>query len=278
METVERHVTLPTDLDEAWELLTDPADLAGWLGREVVLEPVPGATGSVVEHDGTRRHLIVDEVEAGRRLAWRWWVEGDDETSRVEITLAPAEQGTAVRVVETLAAGTTGRVRRAGVGRCLRGLVAPAPPPRSAPPGGRRRPGVTSPADAEARAAAVFEALADPTRRAVLRDVAQLGPRTATELAADLPVSRQADRQAPGGAARRRPRDVGSNRPRDAVHRPAGSARRGRPVARPHRPGLGGAPEPPRGASAREGHRQLSAGRPPAACARQRGPEGPAVG
>jgi len=51
---------------------------------------------------------------------------------------------------------------------------------------------VTSSADAEARAAAVFEALADPTRRAVLRDVAQLGPRTATELAADLPVSRQA--------------------------------------------------------------------------------------
>jgi len=51
---------------------------------------------------------------------------------------------------------------------------------------------VNGPADAEARAAAVFEALADPTRRAVLRDVAEQGPRTATELAADLPVSRQA--------------------------------------------------------------------------------------
>ena len=38
----------------------------------------------------------------------------------------------------------------------------------------------------------MFEALADPTRRAVLRDVAEQGPRTATELAADLPVSRQA--------------------------------------------------------------------------------------
>jgi DNA-binding transcriptional ArsR family regulator len=38
----------------------------------------------------------------------------------------------------------------------------------------------------------VFEALADPTRRAVLRDVAERGPVTATELAADLPVTRQA--------------------------------------------------------------------------------------
>lgn len=46
--------------------------------------------------------------------------------------------------------------------------------------------------DAEARAAAVFEALADTTRRAVLRAVAEEGPRTATEVAAGLPVSRQA--------------------------------------------------------------------------------------
>ena len=38
----------------------------------------------------------------------------------------------------------------------------------------------------------MFEALADPTRRAVLRDVATRGPRTATEVAAELPVSRQA--------------------------------------------------------------------------------------
>jgi DNA-binding transcriptional ArsR family regulator len=44
----------------------------------------------------------------------------------------------------------------------------------------------------DARAGAVFEALADATRRAVLRDVVARGPSTATELAADLPVSRQA--------------------------------------------------------------------------------------
>lgn len=42
------------------------------------------------------------------------------------------------------------------------------------------------------RADAVFAALADPTRRALLRTVAETGPRTATELASDLPISRQA--------------------------------------------------------------------------------------
>jgi DNA-binding transcriptional ArsR family regulator len=39
---------------------------------------------------------------------------------------------------------------------------------------------------------AVFAALADPTRRAVMRSVADAGPMTATELAARLPVTRQA--------------------------------------------------------------------------------------
>ena len=38
----------------------------------------------------------------------------------------------------------------------------------------------------------VFAALADPTRREVLRHVAERGPVTATELAGELPVTRQA--------------------------------------------------------------------------------------
>jgi DNA-binding transcriptional ArsR family regulator len=46
--------------------------------------------------------------------------------------------------------------------------------------------------DGEARAGAVFDALADGSRRAVLRGVAERGPITATELAASLPISRQA--------------------------------------------------------------------------------------
>ncbi len=42
------------------------------------------------------------------------------------------------------------------------------------------------------RAGVVFSALADPTRRAVMRSVAESGPLTATQLAGSLPVSRQA--------------------------------------------------------------------------------------
>jgi uncharacterized protein YndB with AHSA1/START domain len=101
METVERAVTLPTDPAAAWGLLTDPDDQAGWLGREVDLDPRPGAEGLVVDHDGTRRRLVVDRVEEGRGLAWRWWVEGDEAAaSEVEVRLAPTRDGTLLTVVE----------------------------------------------------------------------------------------------------------------------------------------------------------------------------------
>ena len=46
--------------------------------------------------------------------------------------------------------------------------------------------------DPEAVAEAVFAALADPTRRSILSALAARGPATATDLAAVLPISRQA--------------------------------------------------------------------------------------
>src|SRR6266513_1884954 len=48
------------------------------------------------------------------------------------------------------------------------------------------------PADIEAIAEHVFVALADPSRRAILAALAAGGPATATDLAARLPITRQA--------------------------------------------------------------------------------------
>jgi uncharacterized protein YndB with AHSA1/START domain len=100
MDAVERHVTLPTDLEAAWDLLTRPDDQAGWLGADVVLDPTPGAAGRVVDHDGTVRHLTVEEVDAGTRLTWHWWTDDERAASRVEITLTPDADGTRVTVIE----------------------------------------------------------------------------------------------------------------------------------------------------------------------------------
>ncbi|PKV93519.1 ArsR family transcriptional regulator [Amycolatopsis echigonensis] len=48
------------------------------------------------------------------------------------------------------------------------------------------------PPDPEAVAEQVFAALADPTRRAILAELAARGPATATDLASRLPITRQA--------------------------------------------------------------------------------------
>jgi uncharacterized protein YndB with AHSA1/START domain len=111
---LERSVTLDADVDAVWDLVTRPDDLAAWLGREVELDPTPGSEGSVLEHDGTRRRLVVDEVRPGVRITWRWWLHGDGvepDPSRVEITLTPDLDGTRVDVVEhrlTASATTAG--------------------------------------------------------------------------------------------------------------------------------------------------------------------------
>ena len=42
------------------------------------------------------------------------------------------------------------------------------------------------------RSEAVFSALADPTRRALMTRLSEAGPATATDLARELPISRQA--------------------------------------------------------------------------------------
>jgi DNA-binding transcriptional ArsR family regulator len=48
------------------------------------------------------------------------------------------------------------------------------------------------PPDVEAVAEQVFVALADPTRRSILAELASGGPATATDLAGRLPITRQA--------------------------------------------------------------------------------------
>ena len=72
-----------------------------------------------MEHDGTDRALVVEEVDEGRRLSWRWWIEGDDPdqtASRVEITLVPTLDGTLVRVVEQPLRTATASAPRASAG------------------------------------------------------------------------------------------------------------------------------------------------------------------
>jgi uncharacterized protein YndB with AHSA1/START domain len=100
---VERDVVLDTDCEEAWRLLTDPDELAEWLGTPITLDLRPGGAAAYLESDGTVRHAVVEQVLEGERLSFVWWDPADGVTSRVVFELTPVEQGVKVAVTETRA-------------------------------------------------------------------------------------------------------------------------------------------------------------------------------
>src|SRR3954452_6584624 len=83
MPSVRREVTLPVEPERAWELITDGAELEGWLADRVALEPEEGGEVRVEWRDGERREGVGGEVDEGRRLAFVW----GERPSRVVWTL-----------------------------------------------------------------------------------------------------------------------------------------------------------------------------------------------
>lgn len=100
---VQREVVLDADRDEAWHLLTDPDELAAWLGTPLCLDLRPGGAAAYVEPDGTTRHAVIEHVRDGERLSFVWWDADGGTTSRVVFELTPVDCGTKVAVTETRA-------------------------------------------------------------------------------------------------------------------------------------------------------------------------------
>src|SRR4051795_3305068 len=98
MTTVRREIVLPVERERAWELLTEPAELEGWLADEVEFEPEEGAPLRAAWDDGEERAGVVEEEEPERRIRFVW--TGADDASEVEWTLVDAVAGTRVLVVE----------------------------------------------------------------------------------------------------------------------------------------------------------------------------------
>ena len=87
---IDRDLELDSALDDVWRLLTDPDELAGWVGEEV-------------------RGIAVVEDAGARRLTWSWAPDG--VTSTVEVTLTEEGARTHVHVVERSSSGATASAR-----------------------------------------------------------------------------------------------------------------------------------------------------------------------
>src|SRR3954449_760619 len=104
MPSVRREVVLPVEPERAWELITDPEELEGWLADDVELDPEEGGEVRVEWEDGERREGVVEEVDEGRRIVFTW----GDEPSRVVWTLDPVPEGTRFVVTERTLAPVIG--------------------------------------------------------------------------------------------------------------------------------------------------------------------------
>ena len=124
-ELVERRVRLPAPPEEVWAEVADPGRLSEWFGARVELDLRPGGRASFRWPDGTERGGLIEEVEPGRILAFRWapFERMADGTAirrpsgRVEVALERAAGGQTDLVVrETVAAMPAGMHDATGVG------------------------------------------------------------------------------------------------------------------------------------------------------------------
>ena len=162
---VARDITLPVDPDEAWDCLTEPEQLEEWFAERAELELREGGTAAFTLPGGERRR--------GRRRGGR------------------ARRAPGLLVVGAGARGRRRRARRAGLARRVR-------PRRRARRDAHHRPRGRHRAARAGGDDATPPGRSSPRwRTARARDGAAGGRQpaaaaTATELAADLPVTRQA--------------------------------------------------------------------------------------
>ena len=202
MVDVVREIELDASAEEVWRVVTEPAELAAWLGDEVELDgrrrAVAAASSTTAwraGRGGRRRRTRASRS----RSAGGTTDEGEAGASRVVITVVPSGGPTRLVVRETLCGrpGHGCRGRRRTVRWDVR-LVCLAVLVACLALGARVR------SDSSDRLDGVLGALADPTRRSLLRAARGPWPGDRHE-----PGSRPARHppgggEAPAGAGRRR--------------------------------------------------------------------------
>jgi len=95
---IERTVELRAAPERVWQAITDPTEISAWLGQRADFTAEPGADGWFAwDHVPGRYAVRVEEVDAPRRLTYRWMNEPDapldERATLVAWTLTPTPSG-----------------------------------------------------------------------------------------------------------------------------------------------------------------------------------------
>jgi uncharacterized protein YndB with AHSA1/START domain len=104
---IERETLIAAPVERVWALLTEAEHVGRWFcddGAEIDLRPGGAMVLRWTEHGTT--HARVVDVEPQRRFSYRWAAEAETEqldgnSTLVEFTLDPTDDGTRLRVVES---------------------------------------------------------------------------------------------------------------------------------------------------------------------------------
>ena len=198
-DRIERTVELAHPPGKVWAALTTAEGLAAWFGNEAAIDLRPGGAARMKwTEEGFTAEMRVERVEEPNVFGFTWPVYGlpedDPRRTYVEFTLEPAGAGTRLTVVESGFAQLPEDVYRKAFDGNTEGWAKELGELAIYLDAAYIEVGAHTVAapDVEAIAEQVFTALADPTRRAILAALASQGPVTATDLAARLPITRQA--------------------------------------------------------------------------------------
>ncbi|MFN8075672.1 MAG: SRPBCC domain-containing protein [Kineosporiaceae bacterium] len=108
--TVEQEIFIEAPVEVVWRIITEPEHITQWFSDRAEVTPSPGGQGTLTfAIDATTDvslPLTVVAAEPPHRFVYRWEYPGGEEprdgnSLLVEFTLAPAEAGTLLRVVES---------------------------------------------------------------------------------------------------------------------------------------------------------------------------------
>ena len=186
-DRIERTVEIAHPPAKVWAALTTAEGLGAWFGNEATIDLRPGGSAQMTWTDGHTADMRVERVEEPTVFGFTWHIYGPARgRSAPHLCRVHARTGRCGHPADR------GRVRfrPAAGGRLPQGVRRPHP--RAGRASWASWSTTSMPPDIEAIAEQVFVALADPSRRAILAALASGGPATATDLAARLPITRQA--------------------------------------------------------------------------------------